>query len=65
MDQDDTGEMKKSKDDMELVSFKLSRDLYKQLKEAAEGQTDEAGGNLSPSQMARRLMLQALKKIGK
>lgn len=47
----------------ELVSFKLSRELYEKLGEYAETQVDEAGLKLSPSQAARRLMLDALKRL--
>lgn len=46
-----------------LVSFKLSSDLYDQLSSYAGTQTDESGLQLSPSLAARRLMLDALKRL--
>ena len=54
---------KSKKDELELVSYKLSKKFHRQLKDYAETQTDEAGIDLSPSQAARRLMLEALKRI--
>lgn len=53
---------KGEKDKLPLVSFKLAKELYKQLEEYSKTQTDEAGIQLSPSQAARRLMLEALKR---
>ena len=47
---------------MELVSFKLSANLYEQLRKYAKTQTDESGAELSPSLAARRLMLESLKR---
>lgn len=46
-----------------LVSFKLSQGLHEKLSAYAETQTDESGLKLSPSLAARRLMLDALKRI--
>ena len=46
-----------------LVSFKLGQDLYDELSEYAETQTDESGLKLSPSLAARRLMLEGLKRL--
>lgn len=52
-----------TRDKTVLVSFKLSHELYEQLSLYAKGQTDESGLQLSPSLAARRLMLDALKRI--
>ena len=52
----------KSKNNLVLVSFKLSAEFFEQLKEYSKDQKDEAGIPLSPSQAARRLMLDALKR---
>ena len=49
-------------DEMELVSFRLGKDLFKDLKVYAANETDESGKALSPSLAARRLMLDALKR---
>ena len=51
------------KSDLELISFRLSKELFKTLEEYAETQTDEAGVMLSPSIAARRLMLEGLKRF--
>ena len=45
-----------------LVSFKVSHEIYKQLEKYGADELDEAGLQLSPSLVARRLMLQALRK---
>jgi hypothetical protein len=50
-------------DNTKLVSFKISHDLFKELERYAASQKDEAGLLLSPSLAARRLMLDALKKL--
>lgn len=47
---------------LELVSFKLSQEIFRELETYSETQVDEAGILLSPSQAARRLMLEALKR---
>ncbi len=53
---------KAGKDKLALVSFKLGKELFVQLKAYADLQTDEAGIKLSASQAARRLMLEALRR---
>ena len=53
---------KRVKDEMVLVSFKLSADLYAKLSRYAKSQTDDSGKELSTGQSARRLMLESLKK---
>ena len=55
--------MGKEKEKLELVSFKLGKEYFELLKEYAKGQKDEAGVTLSPSQAARRLMLDGLKQL--
>lgn len=56
----------KSGDETVVISFKLGHDLYKQLEKATAGQVDsESGIQLTPHQMARRLMLLALRKVSK
>ena len=53
----------KPKDSLALVSFKLGVDYFEELKTYAKTQKDEAGIPLSPSQAARRLMLEALRRV--
>jgi hypothetical protein len=49
-------------DSARLVSFKLAKEPYDELEKYAANQNDEMGNALSPSQAARRLMLEALKR---
>jgi len=50
------------KPNTQLISYKISPELYKKLQKYADTQKDEAGLTLSPSLAARRLMLEALKR---
>jgi hypothetical protein len=45
-----------------VISYKLANEPYEELLRYAKSQTDEMGNELSPSQAARRLMLEALKR---
>lgn len=56
---------KRAKEEMVIVSFKLSPDLYGKLTKYAKSQKDDAGKELSAGQAARRLMLDGLKKANK
>jgi hypothetical protein len=49
-------------DEMILVSFKLAKDLHKELEAYADTQAEESGKKLSPSLAARRLMLESLER---
>ena len=48
-----------------LVSFKISEELYAKLESYASGQKDEPGFALSPSQAARRMVINALDRLKK
>ncbi|MGE4233193.1 MAG: hypothetical protein AB7F43_07685 [Bacteriovoracia bacterium] len=56
-------EKAKKKDPLVLVSFKISKDIYKELERYALTQADDAGVCLSASLAARRLMIRGLKRI--
>lgn len=53
---------KKGENKTELISFKVSTEIFEEVKTYAKSQTDEAGLPLSVSLAARRLMLRALNK---
>ena len=53
---------KTNKSDLELVSFKLGKEVFAKLKAYSKTQVDSAGIKLSPSQVARELMLESLWK---
>ena len=44
-----------------VVSFRIAESLHKELAKLAQGQADEAGLELTPSGMARRLVIKAIK----
>lgn len=52
-----------TKDKNELVSFKLDKKLYAELSVYAKAQIAETGIEMSDSQAARKLMLEALKRF--
>lgn len=52
-----------TKDKNELVSFKLDKKLYAELAVYAKAQIAETGVEISESQAARKLMLEALKRF--
>jgi phage gp29-like protein len=52
-----------TKDKNELVSFKLDKKLYADLAVYAKAQIAETGVEMSESQAARKLMLEALKRF--
>jgi hypothetical protein len=59
--------MAKSKDSdkgLPLVSYRVSEDTFEHLKKYAQTQRDDiTGKELSPSQAARRILLDALKRL--
>jgi hypothetical protein len=44
-----------------VVSFRIAESLHQELAKLAQGKTDEAGLELTPSGMARRLVVEALR----
>ena len=44
-----------------VVSFRIAESLHQELTKLAQGKTDEAGLELTPSGMARRLVVEAIK----
>lgn len=51
--------------DMELVSFKISKERFAELQKYADTQLDEAGNKLSVGTAARRLVNEGLKRLRK
>jgi hypothetical protein len=45
----------------DIISFRVSKEIYKKIKEFGEDELDEAGLPLNPSIAARRLMLEGLR----
>lgn len=44
-----------------VVSFRIAESLHQELAKLTQGQTDEAGLELTPAGMARRLVIKAIK----
>lgn len=56
---------RKEKGELKVVSFKLRPEDFAELKKYGAKFRTEMGDELSPSQAARRLMLEALKRLKK
>lgn len=61
----DIESMAKKDEKRDLISFKVAEEIYREIEQYAKNQKDEAGYPLSVSQAARRLMLEALRKLKK
>ena len=48
-----------------VISFKVSPQLFDEIESYARTQSDEQGNTLTTSQAARRLMLEAMKRLKK
>lgn len=55
----------KKDDVLEIVTFKVSRSMYDELKRYGESQRDDAGVSLSVGLAARRLVSESLKRLKK
>lgn len=54
---------KKKDESLIVVSFKVSPEIFKELKQYAQNQKDDSGKELSPSMGARRLMTESLNRL--